>query len=97
MSAEKDDGPAEARDTPAIAYKRELEALREQRRKPTATLDCTIGGGSEQSLHRELDRLREQRIAVLDNRLRGVKGHIENEFAVSKEREHAKRDFGRSR
>lgn len=81
-----------------IAYRRELERLRGERPTPTIGRDYTIGGSTEQAIHRELDALRERRIGVIENRLtREVKGHLENEFGISQQRDRAKKDFERSR
>lgn len=97
MSKPKETGRPAQPAGPEISYRPTLETLRAQRRAPVFELHHTIGGGIEQSVHHKLDALRERRIAVMDNRLREVKGHIENEFAVSNEREHARSDFERSR
>lgn len=95
MSASDNGRPAQGR--AAIAFKGELERLREQRRTPELTREYTIGGSIEQSVHRELDAQRERDIARINNRLREAKGHANNEFGVSQHRARARRDFERSR
>jgi hypothetical protein len=80
-----------------IRFKRELEILKEQRCVPLLMRELTIGGEIEQSVHAAEDRQRELRIAVIDHRLREVRGHVENEFAVSQQQDRARRDFERSR
>lgn len=96
MSAPDNGGPHRAA-APGIAYKRELERLREQRRTPIATREYTIGGSIQYSVHKELDALRERSIARISNRLREVKAHLTNEFGVSQHRARAVKDFERSR
>ena len=80
-----------------IKGKAELERLRTERRTPIFKREYTIGGGLEAAVHSEDDRKREVRIGVIENRLGEVRGHIENEFAVSQQRSRACHDFGRSR
>jgi hypothetical protein len=80
-----------------IRFKRELEILKEQRRVPLLTRELTIGGEVEQFVHAAEDRQRELRIAVIDHRLREIRGHVENEFAVAQQQSRACRDFERSR
>lgn len=80
-----------------IKGKAELENLCQQRRTPIFTREYTIGGGLEAAVHSEDDRKRELRIGVIENRLSGIRGHAENEFACAQLQSRACRDFERSR
>lgn len=95
MSAPDNSGPT--RERASIAFKGELERLREQRRTPELTPEYTIGGSAQYSVHKEVDARRERSIARISNRLREVKGHLENEFGVFQHRARAVKDFERSR
>lgn len=79
------------------AFLRELEALREQRDVLKSERDYTIGGTTEQTVHRTVSEERETRIEQLETRFSGIRGHATNEFGVSRMREVAVRDFERSR
>lgn len=76
----------------ADKFKRELEQLRAQRRTPALSPSYTIGGEIQRNVHKELDALREKRIRLLE-----IRGHATNEFGVSQQRGHAKKNFERSR
>jgi hypothetical protein len=82
---------------PSISFKRELEALRAQRRVPVLERHLAIGGGIEAAVHREVDQRRERRIGAMETRLTEIKGHAENAFAVYQLQTRACRDFERSR
>lgn len=87
-------GQAAARET---VYTRELDRLLEQRRNLVLRPAYTIGGGTEQVVHRTLDKLHERRIAYMENRFRSITGHALNEFATARMRGKAQRDFDRGR
>ena len=77
--------------------KRELESLRAQQERPERTLDFTIGGTTEQIIHKFENERLAVRAAYVENRLDRVEGRATNDFALAKERGKAKHDFGRER
>lgn len=100
METQTESGGASSAAAPAPArpaFFRELEALRAQREPPAPELGYTIGGSTEQSVHREVSETRETRIAQLETRFTEIRSHASNEFGVSQVRGAASRDFGRER
>ena len=74
----------------------ELERLRIRRGTPTPVLEYKLGEPTQPKLRR-LDQLRAERERYVENRLREIDGHIENEFACARVSGHAKFDFEMSR
>lgn len=97
MSKTPERGTERERSTPEITFKRELEALRAQRRVPSFARHCTIGGEIERAVHTELDKERERRISFAATRLREMKGHIENAYGCAQLKNRVCWDFERSR
>lgn len=83
--------------TSDIPNKLSLEALRAQRSAPTFARDYTIGGEVERIVHTEVAAKRERRISFIENRLKELKGHIENEYGCMLLKGRSVRDFERSR
>lgn len=76
--------------------KRELDALRTRWGDPAPVLEYGFGEPTRPKL-RKLDLLREARARHVESRLRGIEGHIKNEFACAVVSGRAKFDFERSR
>lgn len=77
--------------------KDELERLKAEREKPVRTLDFTIGGTVEQTVHSDEQARRTAREAYIANRLERMRGRAENDFSKACVRGRAKDDFERSR
>ncbi len=74
----------------------ELDYLRTRRGDPAPVLEYNFGEPTKPKL-RKLDLLREARARHIETRLRGIEGHVENEFACAVVTGRAKFDFERSR
>lgn len=77
-------------------WRSELERLRVRRGDPAPVLEYSMGEPTRPKLQR-LDLLRAARERYVESRLRGIEGHIENEFACARVTGRAKHDFDRSR
>jgi hypothetical protein len=77
--------------------KEELDRLKGERDKPIRTLDLTIGGTVEQTVHSDEHAQRTARESYIANRLERMRGRAENDFSKASVRGRAKDDFERSR
>ncbi len=76
--------------------KRELERLRSMRDRPMPKLEPRFLGPTDAGV-RAVKALRAERERYVESRLRGIDGHVENEFACAAVSGRAKHDFDRSR
>lgn len=79
------DHESQAKQTPDIATKAELDHLHQARDQPVLTTDLTMGGEMERRVHEDINLEREDRIRYLEERLDAYKNRARDDFNLTQQ------------